>query len=354
MNIVHVCRVGWPRVGGMESAIHGLACWQQRQGNTVRVITLDRLRSGEPRLRDGHCDGVVYQRIRSVGPARYPVPIGLKRTVGCAELVHIHGIDGIADLAVRTLDAPVGVSTHGGFFHTRRQWRLKQLWLRTLTRSTLSRARAVWFTSERDRERLRPANVAGSVIGNGVDVDRFVAKRQPEAGRWVMLGRVEPHKGLADLARWLPILPITLHVVGEVMDAAHVARVVDRLAAAGCSNRLVIHGELGRSGVAEQLSRAQILVAPSHAEGFGIAVVEAMGAGVPVCVSAGTALEERVADGGGWAIDFRAANAGLILQELASGEHAAVGERARQVSMRYGWDEVGKQWNEAYRRLVEG
>lgn len=351
MRIVHVCRVGWPRVGGMERFVHGLARTQVGDGHDVRVVTLDRLHSADPRLVDGVHEGVVYDRVRGLGPGRYPVAWGLRTAVGRPDIVHAHGLDGLTDQAVR-LGVPVGVSTHGGYFHTRRQWALKQVWLRTVTRRTLQRAGAVWFTSEADRQRLSAAQVPGEVLANGVDTGRFVGVRAPQAGRWLMLGRVQAHKGLADLVRWLPELDVTLHVVGEVVDAAHVAKQIRRMERSGHADRLVIHGALSDAEVREQLMRAEVVVAPSRSEGFGIAVVEAMGAGVPVVVSSGTALEERVAVGGGWAVDFVADDAGERLRRLVGGEHTEVGKRAQTVAARFGWDQVKTLWNDAYRRLL--
>src|SRR5690606_8375630 len=173
---------------------------QLRRGLQPRVVTLDRLFAGEPRLEDGVCDGVAYRRVRAVGHGRYPFARGVAAAVAGADILHLHGLDGLADLAVRQVRGPrIGLSTHGGYFHTPRQRALKALWLRTVTRSTLRRLDALWFTSEADRQRLAAAGVVGEVLGNGVDVERLRAPRRPEAGRWAMLGRVEPHKGLADL-----------------------------------------------------------------------------------------------------------------------------------------------------------
>ena len=353
LRIVHLCRVGWPRLGGMEAAVQGLARDQVQRGHSVRVLTLRTLRRGEAPLTDGEHEGVRYERVAGLGPGRYPFPLGLRRAVGSADFAHVHGIDGFADVAVRRLDMPVGVSTHGGYFHTTRQAWLKPWVLRTLTAATLRRAAAVWYTSQADRERFAGAGVPGKVLGNGVDVRRFAGGRAPEPGRWMMLGRVQSHKGLADIARLLPSLEVTLHVVGQVVEPEHVADVIQRLKQAGCAERLVVHGALSEAGVREQLQRAEAVVAPSRSEGFGIAVVEAMGAGVPVIVSSGTALEELISDGGGWAVDFRSGNALEQLKDWVGGDHTAMGTRAQAVAMRYGWGEVGAQWEQAIRAVLE-
>lgn len=352
-RIVHLCRVGWPRLGGMEVAVHGLAREQQRRGLQVRVVTLDRLARGEERLTDGAHEGVRYQRLRGWGTRRYPFAHGLREALADADVVHIHGVDGLADQVVRRVKGPhIGLSTHGGYFHTPRQARLKQLWLRTITRSTLQRLDALWFTSEADAQRFSAAGVRGEVLGNGVDVDRFVTARQPQAGRWAMLGRLEPHKGLADLARWLPELPVTLHLYGPVIDAAHLCEVQRELTRRGAADKLVVHGRLPEDALRAELAQCELLVAPSRSEGFGLAVVEAMGGGIPVVVSAGTALEERIARGGGWALDLRRDDAGSRLAALVGADHSQVAVQAKRAAQEHSWQAVGERWQRAYEELL--
>ena len=116
--VVHVCRSGFPAVGGLERSVHGLARAQQNAGYDVHVVTLDRDASGV-RLHPCVHQGVRYQRLRRWGPASYPFAAGLLSAVHGADLVHVHGIDGLADVLVlrrRHHGVPVGISTHGGLF----------------------------------------------------------------------------------------------------------------------------------------------------------------------------------------------------------------------------------------------
>ena len=203
MKIAQVCRVGWPHIGGMETVVRGLSESLQQLGHEVVVFTLDESPDGTVQYADGEHRGVRYRRLQRVGPWRYPRARGLVQAVKGFDVVHVHGLDGLADQLVRGRKihgARVAVSTHGGFFHTSRQPWLKALWLRTVTRYTLGRADAVWFTSEQDRQMLAPARVDGVHIPNGVDVAGFSEViRAPVIGRWLVPGRVESHKGIEDL-----------------------------------------------------------------------------------------------------------------------------------------------------------
>ena len=59
--IVHVCRTGWPVVGGMETAIHGLARAQVAAGHRVEVVTLQYALDDGRGLPHVDHDGVRYR-----------------------------------------------------------------------------------------------------------------------------------------------------------------------------------------------------------------------------------------------------------------------------------------------------
>jgi len=305
-------------------------------------------------------------RLRRRGPRRYPFASGLTRQILGADIVHVHGLDGLADLAVATRlvhRARVGVSTHGGFFHTRRTPRLKEVWLRTVTRHTLQRADAVWFTSAGDEERLRAAAISGTVIENGVDVDRFAdLARRPRTGRWLVLGRIAVHKGLDDLIDALAIVarkdpqPFTVDVVGRADSGRAMEDLQVRIAAWGLQDRLHFHGEVDHAALRWLLGRAELALFPSRYEGFGLAVVEVMAAGVPVVVNAIPAFERLVRpDVEGYRVDFGdPATAAERLVALRQRDHAPVAAAAREKAERYRWGAKVLEWETAYRALLSG
>jgi alpha-1,3-mannosyltransferase len=366
LRIVQVCRTGWPHVGGMESAVGGLAGALLSQGHQVRVVTLDRaLTDGRP-LPVGRWRGVPYVRLRRVGPRRYPFARGLIRQLRGADIVHVHGLDGLTDLAVATRAvhrARVGISTHGGFFHTGRTRRLKEAWLRTVTRRTLRRADAVWFTSAADNERLGAAGISGTVIENGVEVDRFAdLRRHPRTGRWVVLGRIDVHKGLEDLIDALAIIarkdprPFVVDVVGRVESEGLREDLRVRVAAWDLGDRLHFHGEVDTAALRWLLGRAELALFPSRYEGFGIAVVEMMAAGVPVVVSTIPAFARLVRpDVEGYCVDFGdPAAAAEHLVALRQRDHEPLVAAARERAQGYRWGARVREWETAYRALLSG
>ncbi|MBX2800441.1 MAG: glycosyltransferase [Myxococcales bacterium] len=308
--------------------------------------------------------GVLVHRLLRLGPRRYPFAAGLWRALAGAQVVHVHGVDGLADQLVSRpahRRPPIGISTHGGYLHTPRQRSVKAVWLRTLTRRTFARADAVWFTSVADRRRLAPAGRDGPVLPNGVDVARFGSvPRAPEPGRWLVPGRIDVHKGLDDLMVVLGRLaevdsrPFTVTLAGPE-SAPGLRRRLLRLAAAhDVAERVRFTGALSPQELAAAMARAELVLLPSRFEGFGIAAVEAMAAGAPVAVADIASLRAHVHEGvDGFVVPFREPEAAARrLLQLRGADLVAVGQRAAVAAGTHGFDRRAAAFEDAYRRLL--
>ena len=123
---------------------------------------------------------------------------------------------------------------------------------------------------------------------------------QPSRGPILFVGTLEPRKNvgtLLDAYRLLldrvPDAP-PLWLAGGAGNAA--APWLHAIAQPPLAGRVVHLGYVADDRRHELYSQASMLVLPSHLEGFGLPVLEAMTAGVPVVVSTGGALPEVAGD----------------------------------------------------------
>jgi glycosyltransferase involved in cell wall biosynthesis len=121
------------------------------------------------------------------------------------------------------------------------------------------------------------------VIPNALDADRFsgITPQWREGTPFPVgfIGRLDPVKRVGDLVEATGILgpAIHLHIFGEGSERPAIERLV---AARKLGDRVVLHGATDRPE--DALAQVGVLVLPSEAEGFGLVLIEAMAAGVPV------------------------------------------------------------------------
>ena len=157
--------------------------------------------------------------------------------------------------------------------------------------------------------------VDAGVVPNGVDVERFASASAVRAaqlrasvspdGRPLLLavGGVEPRKGTDSLVRALARVPgrPVLAVVGghSFQDyAAYRAAVLAELPSLGLElgRDVVLVGTVPEQDMTAWYAAADALAFPSVKEGFGLAVLEAMSAGVPVVTSDLPVFREYLVD----------------------------------------------------------
>jgi glycosyltransferase involved in cell wall biosynthesis len=117
----------------------------------------------------------------------------------------------------------------------------------------------------------------------------------PEGARVLLaVARLTDQKGIDVAIRALPELPddTVLVVLGEGPERPALLRLAREL---GIESRVFLPGRV--PDVAAWLGRATVLVHPARWEGFGLGVLEAMLAGLPVVATNVSALPELVVDG---------------------------------------------------------
>jgi glycosyltransferase involved in cell wall biosynthesis len=120
------------------------------------------------------------------------------------------------------------------------------------------------------------------VIPNAVDFEQFQALNPPLDATPLpigFIGRLDPIKRIPDLIHAAGHLRdrIRLHIFGEGSERPELERLVRHL---GLGGIVTLHGAVPRPQ--DALRQIGLLVLPSKAEGFGLVLIEAMAAGVPV------------------------------------------------------------------------
>lgn len=291
LSILHVIRQFLPNRGGLEDVAANLAREQARLGHRVRVVTLDRLFSEPDRRLPARerLESIDIERIPYVGSSRYPLAPSVFRHLDDADIVHVHAIDFFFDafaLAKPFHRRPMVVTTQGGFFHTPAHARLKALWFAGPTRMSVRAYEAVVACSESDARLFGPITPGGvTVIPNGVDLDKFAGAASPEPRRALLtLGRFSHNKRLDRLLATMQTLGPgwRLRICGVPYDVSAEALTgeIDRL---GLTGSVTLHLGLDVPAIRDLIGQSSLFVSASEYEGFGLALIEALSAGlIPV------------------------------------------------------------------------
>lgn len=295
MKVLHIVRQYLPSVGGMEEVVRNLVHHQHHDaGCEPRIATLNRVFRGQDQLLSSRevIEGVSVHRLAYVGSERYPICPQILSDVHHADLIHVHGIDFFFDYLALTCflhNKPMLASTHGGFFHSNFAARLKALYFQTVTRASAMAYQRVVCTSENDghlfRKVVSPHHLR--VIENGVDIEKFhntastqLLPRMLYFGRWsVNKGLVETLDLLAALVSQYPEIPWHLTIAGREYDLNRNALQI-HAGLRGISDCITIVANPSNQILRMHMAKNSYFICQSRHEGFGIAPIEAMSAGL--------------------------------------------------------------------------
>jgi glycosyltransferase involved in cell wall biosynthesis len=382
MRILHVCSGLDPRAGGPPAVVLGLARAQAAAGAEVGVLSTFQkdvdLSIGEA-LRAG---GV---RVEMVGPAisRLLWHPRLKRSmveaVGRADVVHIHAVweeaQHRAAAVARRLGVPYLMMPHGmldpwSLLQSRTRKRLYMGWR---LRRDLDHAAALCFTTDSERDLVRPLGLRPPSIVEPLGLDlrefehlpperRFRSRFPALAGRPIVLflSRIHPKKGLDVLVPAFARAQTgdaMLVIAGPDQDGYR-ATVERMIGQHGLTDRALFTGMLRGIERVEALVDADVFALPSYQENFGIVVAEAMAAGCPVIISDQVNLHDQVTRSGAGAVVSTKVElvAAEITRFLADGaSRVEAGRKGRAFALEeYDWAKVAMRWLSHYRALVTG
>ena len=235
----------------------------------------------------------------------------LRRKGSAYDVVHVHGLlNPISSLSSRECVRngwPVVVRPFGtlsAYTIAHRRSALKQLYFAMLERRTLRRVSAVHFTTAVERDESLGHGIAWGarafVIPPSVGSRPTVSERSARTSSKVLvIARLNPVKHLELLLDAWPLVLRSISnaqlVVAGDGDSAYVRALQQRVP--GCQS---VHFAGAVEGARKQqlLEESDLFVLPSFHENFGIAVLEAIAAGLPVVITPEVQLASFVQSNG--------------------------------------------------------
>ncbi|MBG0560367.1 glycosyltransferase family 4 protein [Actinoplanes aureus] len=341
MRVGVVANAYHPDVGGVETHVRRLVAGLTAAGDEVEVITQHASRSVET------VESVLVRRFPLTVPARnfrLSVPLWrwLRAHAGEYDVLHAHSYHALVALCAALGNrAPLVFTPHyHGTGHSLFRAALHPLY-RPIGRSIMARAGAVICVTAAERELvLRDFPEVGEravVIPNGTDPRPSDPPPPSPVRRILCVGRLEQYKRVDRVIRAMAHLgpDHRLDVVGTGPAAAQWRQLAARLGLAG---QVVFHGRLDDAAFDACLAQAAAAVSASAHEAFGMAVADALAAGLPTVAAPIPAHREvaRLAGDGTW-LRFTDPEDEIALAAALS-EAAAAG-RARPATLP-SWDDV--------------
>jgi phosphatidylinositol alpha-mannosyltransferase len=323
MKIGMVSEFYYPHRGGVSEHVRSLSIQLQRRGHEVTVITGGMregpMEPGPPVIRLGHSVPLRYNESLSrvtLGPR---LGRSVRETLHAErfDVVHVHNplMPGLAHHALRHAACPIVATMHSGYPRDRWSEMFRAPLRRLLQRATI--LLPVSGAARRTAERVFPGNYR--VIPNGVDFEFFSSARPsvedlvaaprrepateaagspggigPRSGRSgsahrriLFVGAAVPRKGLPVMLEAYGFLRsrhenLELWVAGDGPDLPRARRAVPE----HLQGEVHFLGSCDRQTLRGCYALADIFCAPSLGrESFGLVLLEAMAAGVPVIAS---------------------------------------------------------------------
>jgi glycosyltransferase involved in cell wall biosynthesis len=287
------------------------------------------------------------------------------------DLLHIHGLWNLpawtASQPARKAGLPYVLSPRGMLEPaslSHKSWRKRLAYL-MMERRNLSKARMLHATSEVEGQTLKSYGFDAEIVvlPNGVDVwegpplSRGIFRRKhgldENTKLIVFLGRIHPIKRLDILASAFvqinEVIPNSRLVIAGPDECGHRGSLEPIFSQRGDAALWV--GEVGQADKWGLLQDADVLVMCSDSESFGISVVEAMAAGLPVVVTKTCPWQEVETAGCGYWVAQESGEIARAVKYILShpDEAQAMGERGKALaSANYGWDSIARKMAACY------
>ena len=389
MKVLHVIPSVAPVRGGPSQAILAMTHTLRDQGVEAEIVTTN---DNGPDLLDvtlSQC--ILYEEVPVRFFPRFSPNLGsvrefafsgalttwLWRHIADYDLLHVHAIFSYPSTVAMAiarhqhspyLCRPIGQLCHWSLQQAQRK---KQLYLDLIERRNLQRCQSLHFTTHQEQQEAESLHLStpNFVVPLGLAPPAVLPEARQQLRRRLQLpfdepiilflSRLHPKKGLELLISALE--QIQSHrftfVIAGTGDPTYEAEVDQRLESAGLQDRTQRLGFVQGDFKDLLLQGSDLFVLTSYSENFGIAVLEAWAAGLPVLITPGVALALEVQQHQlGWVSEANIDSIATALQRFFADPNDArsMGGRARQrVLQQYTWERVTQQLRQQYQQILQ-
>lgn len=270
------------------------------------------------------------------------------------DLVHINGIWDPQNWLFQQVsieqEIKVLISPHGmlePYILKRNSWK-KRIALALYQNKAIQSADYLHATASAELSQIRKLGFTSpaQIIPNGIDTSEVKAGCRLKTSEMVtnilFLSRIHPKKGVELLIEAISRLKdqnVQVIIAGEGED-----KYIKQLKKL-CIEKKVDHHFTFVGGVYGQrkwdlFAQADLFILPTYSENFGIVVIEALAAGVPVITTKGTPWEELAVKNCGWWIDLSISNLAETIKRAL-----ALSTREREEMRKNGIELIQKKYN---------
>jgi len=383
LRILHLANFVGKSSFGIGPVAVNLARGQQALGHHAAIWSCDYESEARELELQNHLHPNTIRTFSIFGPSR----LACSPAMGCAiskfaneyDIIHQHGIwTAISYLTNRwraRTGKPTVIAPHGSLdaWALRRSILKKRLALLLYEHENMRKTSCLHALSPREAEGFRAFGLSNpiAIIPNGID-DEWL-QTQGDAGAFrhryalsedtrilFFLGRITPKKGLpmllSAMARLKSQLDKWILVIAGVNEFRHQLEVEALVNQLTLKPHVQFVGPLYGKDKHDAFAAADMFVLPSHSEGAPIAILEALGAGVPVLTTKASPWEELVTNHCGWWTEISEQDIGQALQEAIqkpSCELKDMGARGKRlIAERYTIKRVAEQTIALYKWLL--
>jgi phosphatidylinositol alpha-mannosyltransferase len=367
MRVALACPYAWDAPGGVQVHVRQLAARLIQRGHDVLVLAPASGRPAESHVVPvGRPVRIPYNG--SVAPICYSARSTSKVMEVLREfepdVVHAHeplvpSTGMLAAMFARVAKARVVATFHAyadrAILFSLLAPTMRGIWRRIALRIAVSEAAASFVASRFPRDGIR-------IVPNGAEVDAFAGTEPaelPQGRRILFVNRLDRRKGFPIMVRAFGVIgerhPDALLVVaGDGEDRAAVGALPEAL-----RDRVVMLGNVPHHLLPPYHAASEVFCAPATGrESFGIVLVEAMAAGLPVVASDIPGYREVVREGVEGILvppSDPAPLAEAVSRLLGEpGVAKAMGEAGRARAKRYSWENVASEIESAYQEALDG